>query len=59
MFEKTMENVRKHKDFKLVLNERKMSHLVSEPSYHTRTWFLENLLVREMNEADVKINCLV
>lgn len=52
-------NVRKHRDVKRVLNETKMSHLVSEPSYHTRTWFLEKLLVKEMNETDVKMNCLV
>ena len=32
---KTMENVRKHRDIKLVTTEKKRSKLVSEPNYHT------------------------
>ena len=33
-FKQTMENVRKHKDIKLVTTEKRRSHLVSEPNYH-------------------------
>ena len=33
-FRKTMENVRKHKDIKLVATERRRNYLVSEPNYH-------------------------
>ena len=41
VFGKKMENVRKHRDIKLVtINERK-SQLVSVPNYHTTKWFLE------------------
>ena len=35
VFEKTMENVRKHRDIKLVTTDKKRSKLVSEPNYHT------------------------
>ena len=35
VFGKTMENVRKHRDIKLVTRNKKRSKLVSEPNYHT------------------------
>ena len=35
VFGKTMENVRKHRDIKLVTIKEKRSKLVSEPNYHT------------------------
>ena len=35
VFKKTMENVRKHRDTKLVTTERKRNYLVSELFYHT------------------------
>ena len=35
VFGKTMENIRKHKDIKLVTTDKKRSKLVSEPNYHT------------------------
>ena len=34
-FGKTIENVRKHRDIKLVTTDKKRSKLVSEPNYHT------------------------
>ena len=43
-FGKTMENVRKHRDIILVINDTKRSKLASEPNYHTTKWFLENSL---------------
>ena len=39
-----MENVRKHRDIKLVTTERRRNYLVSEPNYHTTMLFTENLL---------------
>ena len=39
VFEKTMENVRKHRDVKLVTTERRSNYLVPEPNYHTTKFF--------------------
>ena len=50
VFGKTMENVRKHRDIKLVRTERKRSYLVSELNYHTRKFFEENLLAAEIKK---------
>ena len=35
VFGKTMENVRKHRDIKLVTTDNRRNQLVSEPNYHT------------------------
>ena len=42
VFGKTMENVRKHRDIKLVTTDKKRSKLVSEPNYHTINYISEN-----------------
>ena len=47
---KTMENIRKHSDNKLVANDTKRYKLVSENNYHTTKWFSENLLAIEMKK---------
>ena len=39
VFAKTIENVRKHRDFKLVTTERRRNYLVPEPNYHTTKFF--------------------
>ena len=56
VFGKTMENVRKHRDIKLVTTEEKRIKLVSEPNYHTTKYFSKNLLAIEMKETKVKMN---
>ena len=56
VFEKTMENVRKHGDIKLVTTEEKIIKLVSEPNYQTTKQFSENLLAIEMKKTEVKMN---
>ena len=38
---KLMENVRKHRDIKLVTTDKRRSQLVSEPNCHTTKWFSE------------------
>ena len=42
VFGKTMENIRKHRDIKLVTTDKKRSKLVSEPNYHTINLISEN-----------------
>ena len=55
-FGKTMENVRNHRDIKLVTTDKRRNQLVSEPNYHTTKWFSENLLVIETKKTKVKMN---
>ena len=56
VFGKNMENVRKHRDTKLVTTERRMNHLVSEPYYHTTKFSTENLLAIEMKKPEILMN---
>ena len=56
VFGKTMENVRNHRDIKLVATDKKRNKLVSEPNYHTTKLFSENLLATEMKKTKVKMN---
>ena len=56
VFGKTMENVRNHRDIKLVTTDEKRNKLVSEPNYHTTKQFSENLLAIEMKKTKVKMN---
>ena len=51
-----MENVRKHRDIKLVTIEKKRLKLVSEPNYHTAKHFSENLIAIEMKKTKIKMN---
>ena len=44
---KTMKNVRKHRDIKLVAAKQRRNYLVSQPNYHTTKTFSEYLLVIE------------
>ena len=56
VFGKTMENVRKHRDIKLVTTDRRRNQLASEPNYNTTKYFLENLMAIEMKKIKVKMN---
>ena len=51
VYEKTMENVRKHRDIKLVTTYKRRNRLVSEPNYHTTKWFSEKLLAIGMKKT--------
>ena len=48
VFGETMENVRKHRDIKLVTTEKRRNYLVSEQNYRTTKLFSENLLAIEI-----------
>ena len=54
-FRKTMENVRKHRDIKLVTTERR-NCLVSKPNYHTTKFFTQHLLATEMKKTQILLN---
>ena len=53
VFRKTMENVIKHRDIKLVITERRINYLVSEPNYHSTKFFAEYQLAIEMKKAQI------
>ena len=56
VFGKTMENMRKHRDIKLVKTDRRRNQLVSEPNYHAIKCFSKNLVAIEMKKTKVKMN---
>ena len=56
VFRKTMKNVRKHRDIKLLATDKRRNQLVSEPNYQTTKWFSKDLLAIEMKKIKVKMN---
>ena len=56
VFGRTMENIRKHRDIKLVTTDKRRNYLVSGPNYHTEKCFSECLLAIEMKNIKVKLN---
>ena len=56
VFGKTMENVRNQRDIKLVVTNARRRKLVSEPNYHTRKHFTEDLMAIEMKKTKVIMN---
>ena len=56
VFGKTMENVRKHRDIKLIRTDKKRNKLVSEPNYHTIKLIDDNLAIIETRKVKVKMN---
>ena len=51
-----MENIRKHRDIKLVTTDKKRSKLVLEPNYHTINLISKDLSIIEMKKTTVKMN---
>ena len=56
VFGKKMENVRKHRDIKLVTTNKRRSMLVSEPNYHTMNYISKDLSTIEMKKTKIKMN---
>ena len=56
VFRKNMENVRKHRNAKLVTTEKRRNYLVSESNYHTTIFFTKNLLAIEMRKTQTLIH---
>ena len=51
-----MENVRKHRNIKLVTKERRRNYLVSVPNYPITKFFTENLLAIKMRKSQILMN---
>ena len=56
VFGKTMENVGKYRDIKLVKYDKKRNKLVSEPNFHTMKLIDNNFAIIEMKKVKVKMN---
>ena len=56
VFGKTMENVRNHRDIKLVISDKRRSILASEPNYHLSKRISKDLMIMEMRKVEVKMN---
>ena len=55
LFRETMENLRKHRDIKLVTIDEKRNKLVAEPNYHTTVLLFKNF-VNNRNEKNKSKN---
>ena len=56
VFGKTMENIRKHKDIKLVTNKKAFLRNVMKPNFKSGVLFDENLMGCEMGKTKVVMN---
>ena len=56
VFRNTMENVRNHRDIKIVTTDKRRSILASEPNYHSIKYISKDLLIMEMKKVEVKMN---
>ena len=55
VFGKTTENIRNYRVFKLVTTDKRRDQLASEPNYHTKKYFSEDISAIEMKKAKVKL----
>ena len=53
---KTIENLRKHRDIKLVTTKRRRNYLVSELNYQIKMFFAENILAIEIGKTQILMN---
>ena len=56
VFGKTMENVRNHRDIKIVTTKKQRKKFASDPNYHTTKYISKDLLIMEMKRVEVKMN---
>ena len=56
VFGNTMENVRNHRDIKLVTSDKRRRILASEPNYHSSKCISKDLMIMEMKKVEVKMN---
>ena len=58
VFGKTMENIRNHKDMKLVTSNKKYLKYVLKPNFKGGHPFSKHLFVVEMGKTEIKLNVL-
>ena len=51
-----MENVRNHRDIKLVTYDKRRNIFASEPNYHSSKHISKDLMIMEMKKVEVKMN---
>ena len=56
VFKKTLKNVRKHRNIKVVTTEKRRNCLVSKPNYYITKLFTENLLAMGMKKTQILMN---
>ena len=56
VFGKTMENVRNHRNIRVVTTDKKRSIPASEPSYHSTKYISKDFLIMDMKKVEVKMN---
>ena len=56
VFGKTMENLRKNRDIKLVTIKKRRNYLVSKPNNHAKKIFKENLLAKKKKKTEILMN---
>ena len=56
VFGKSMDQVRNHKDIRLVTTDKQRCQLVSEPNYPTTKRFSKDLIAIEMKKTEIKMN---
>ena len=50
-----MENIRNHRDIKLVTSDKRRKILASEPNYYSHKKFSEHLMAIEMKNTKIKM----
>ena len=53
VFGKTMENLRKHRDIRLVTTDKRRSKIVSELNYYSTKYISESLMIAEMKKTQI------
>ena len=56
VFGRSIMNVRRRRDIKLVTNDKKRCRLTSKPNYHSAKQFSENFLAVKMKKTKIKMN---
>ena len=56
VFGKTIENVRNHRDIKIVTTNKQRNKFASQPNFHSTKRISKDLLIMEMKKVEVKMN---